>query len=110
MSLSGLSSLFISISTSFYFLSVNIHNEVYIVKGKIKLFFEAGYIKKCAEQRDYLVKLKKNGQLIHTGKNILVTTHVVLRRLVKQNFLEQIKENGSDPVYKLKHTEKGLLD
>jgi hypothetical protein len=61
------------------------------------------------ELRDFLLKLKSEGNLYHQGKNILVTTHTAIRLLKTQGFIEAVVEAGADPKYRLSEKEKGLV-
>lgn len=52
------------------------------------------------ELRDILTEVKKRGELITRSKDLLVTTHTILRILTKKKFIEKIPKSDGIPVYK----------
>lgn len=68
-----------------------------------KVFKENPYTEYSPGQlRDILKEVKKRGELVIRGKNLLVTTHTVIRMLRKNNFIERIEKSDGIPVYRKK--------
>lgn len=52
-----------------------------------------------AQLRDILSEVKRRGELIMRSKNLLVTTHTILRILTKKKFIRKIDKSDGTPVY-----------
>ena len=61
------------------------------------------------ELRDMLKRLRQQKRLIVKSKDLLVTTHTVVRALLKQEFVIKIDKPDGIPVYQLANKENELL-